>query len=74
MDKGTQHDIENYDAQSLTEEATLETESDTSSKDLDSSFYMSSQSEGKRFENENDADDYCNSRINAPSAIVVYWS
>ena len=60
--------------QSLTEEATHETESDATSKDLDSSFYMSSQPESKLFENEDDADDYCNSRIKAPSAIVVYWS
>ena len=61
-------------SKSLTEKTTLETESDTTSEDLDSSFHMSSQSESKLFENEDDADDYCNSRIKAPSAIVVYWS
>ena len=74
VDTGTQHDFENHDVQSLTEKATLETESDTTSEDLDSSFHMSSQSESELFENEDDADDYCNSRIKAPSAIVVYWS
>ena len=74
VDTGTQHDIENQDDQSLTEKATLETESDTTSEDLDSSFHMSSQSENKLFENEDDPDNYCNSRNKVPSAIVVYWS
>ena len=58
----------------LTEEATLEIESDTNSEDLDGSFRVSSQSESELFENEDDADDYSNSRIKAPSAIAVYWS
>ena len=74
VNTGTQHDIENHDDQSLTEEATLETESDTTSEDLDSSYHMSSQSESEFFENEDDADDYCNSRIKAPFGIVVYRS
>ena len=74
VDTGTQGDFENQDVQSLTEKATLETESDTTPEDLGSSFHISSQSERKLFENEDDADDYCNSRIKAPSAIVVYWS
>ena len=34
----------------------LKPESDTTSEDLDSSFHMSSQSESKIFENEDDAD------------------
>ena len=71
---GTEHDIENHDNQSLTEEATLETESDTTSEDLDSSFHMGSQSESELFENDGDVDDYCNSKIKASSAIAVYWS
>ena len=33
---------ENHDGQTLIEEATLKTELDTTSKDLDSSFHMSS--------------------------------
>ena len=74
VDTGTQHDFENHDVQLLTEKATFETESDTTSEDLDSSFHMSSQSESELFENEDNADDYCNSRIKAPSAMVVYWS
>ena len=74
VDTGTQHDIENRDNQSLTEEATLETEPDATSEEMDSSFHMSSQSESKLFENKDDADDYCNSRIKASSAIAVYWS
>ena len=74
VDTGTQHNFENHDVQLLTKKATLETESGTTSEDLDSSFDMSSQSESELFENEDDADNYCNSRIKAPSAIVVYWS
>ena len=74
VNTGTQHDIENHDDQSLTDEATLETESDTNCEDLDRSFHMCSQSESKRFENEGDADDYCDSKIKLPSAIVFYWS
>ena len=70
---GTEHDIENHDNQ-LIEEATLETESDTTSEDLDSSFHMGSQSESELFENDDDVDDYCNSKIKASSAIAVYWS
>ena len=73
VDTGTQHDNENHDDQLLTEEATLETESDTTSEDLDSSFHMSSQSETKLFENEDDADNYCSSTIKAPFAVLVYW-
>ena len=74
MDTGTQHDIKNYDDKPLTEEATLETESDSTSEDLGSSFNMSSQSESELCEKEDDADGYCNSRIKALSAFVVYWS
>ena len=74
VDTGIQHDFENHDVQSPTEKGTLETESDTTSEDLDSSSHMSSQSESELFENEDDADDYCNSRIKASSAIMVYWS
>ena len=72
VDTGTQHDFENHDVQSLTEKATLERQSDTTSEDHDSSFHMSSQSESELFENEDDADDYCSSKIKAPSAIAVY--
>ena len=74
VDTGTQHDFENHNIQSLTEKATLETESDTTSENLDSSFHLSSQSESKLFENKDHADNYRNSRIKAPSAIMVYWS
>ena len=42
MDTGTQHDFEDHDAESMTEEATLEAESNTTSEELDSSFHMSS--------------------------------
>ena len=74
VDKGTELDIEDHDNQSLTEEATVETESDTTTEDLDSSFLMSSQSESELSEDEDEADDYCNLRIKAPYARVVYWS
>ena len=72
VDTGTQYDIENQDDQTLIEEGILETESDTTSEDFNSSFYLSSQSKGKLFENQNDADDYCNSRIKVSSVIMVY--
>ena len=72
VDTETQHDIENHDNQLLTEEATLETESDTTSEDLDSS-HVSTQSESKLFENKDDAANYCNSRIKTP-AVMLYWS
>ena len=55
----TQYELENHDHQSLTEEATLETESDITSEDLYDSFHMNSQSESELFENEDDADKYC---------------
>ena len=74
MDTGTQHDIENHDAQLLIEEATHETESDNNSEDLDNGFHMSSHYESKIFENDDNADNYCNSKIKALSAIVYYWS
>ena len=63
--------------------------SDATSEDLGSSFHMISQSESELFENEDDADDHCNSRINpmgiapprdvhetsllGPSLHVPYW-
>ena len=74
VETGTQYDIENQDDQSITEEGTLETESGSTSEDVDSSFQLNSQSKGKLFENKNDAGDYCNSRIKVPCATVVYWS
>ena len=73
VDRETQHDIENHNNQLLTEEATLETESDTTSEDLDSS-HVSTQSESKLFENKDDAANYCNSRIKTPSGVMLYWS
>ena len=73
VDTETQHGTENHDNQLLTEEATLETESDTTSEDLHSS-HISTQSESKLFENKDDAANYCNSRIKTPSAVMLYWS
>ena len=59
VNTGTQSDLENHDDQLLTEEATLEAESDISSEDLYDSFHMNRQSESEHFENEDDADKYC---------------